>query len=79
MNATWHVWESTLFGPFVLGENGSLLAKCEYLTDPYLQIQGGCSSVRFGYRSCIERFDRFGFSVPTVPLGKGFLGTSVEV
>ena len=26
----------------------------------------------------MERFERFRFSVPTVPLGEGFLGTSVE-
>ena len=28
--------------------------------------------------SCMERFERFQFSVPTVPLWKGFLSTSVE-
>ena len=31
------------------------------------------NSVRFGYGSCMERFERFRFSVPTVPLRKGFL------
>ena len=38
--------------------------------------QGGHGSVRFGYGSCMERFERFRFSVLTVPLGRGFLGTS---
>ena len=33
----------------------------------------------FGYGSCVERFERFRASVPTVPPGKGFLGTSVEL
>ena len=30
--------------------------------------------VRFGYGSCMERFERFRFSVPTVHLGKGIFG-----
>ena len=36
------------------------------------------ATVRFGYGSCMEWFERFRLSVPTVPLGKGLLGTSVE-
>ena len=34
--------------------------------------QGGPGSVRFGYGSGVERFERFRFSVPAVPLQKGF-------
>ena len=33
--------------------------------------QGGPGSVRFGYGSGVERFERFRFSVPAVPLQKG--------
>ena len=32
------------------------------------------ASVRFGYGSRMERFERFRFLVPTVPLWKGLLG-----
>ena len=31
-----------------------------------------CGSVRFGYGLGVERFERFRFSVPAVPLQKGF-------
>ena len=34
--------------------------------------QGGPGSVRFGYGLGMERFERFRFSVPAVPLQKGF-------
>ena len=34
--------------------------------------QSGPGSVRFGYGLGVERFDRFRFSVPAVPLKKGF-------
>ena len=40
--------------------------------------QGGHGSVQFCYGLCMERFKRVQSSVPTVPLRKGFLGTSVE-
>ena len=40
--------------------------------------QGGPSSVRFGYSLGIERFERFRFSVPAVPLRRGFLCVSVQ-
>ena len=36
------------------------------------EVQGGPGSVRFGYGSGVERFERFRFSVPAVPLQKGF-------
>ena len=35
-------------------------------------FQGGTGSVRFGYGSVVERFERFRFSVAAVPLQKGF-------
>ena len=35
-------------------------------------LQGGPGSVRFGYGLEMERFKRFRFSVPAVPLQKGF-------
>ena len=34
--------------------------------------------VRFGYGLGMERFDRFRFSVPAVPLQKGFFCVSVQ-
>ena len=41
--------------------------------------QGGPGSVRFGYGLGVERFERFRFSVPAVPLRKGgFLCVSVQ-
>ena len=36
-------------------------------------FQGGPGSVRFGYGLGVERFERFWFSVPAVPLPKGFI------
>ena len=42
-----------------------LAAKCA-------KKQSGPGSVRFGYGLGVERFDRFRFSVPAVPLQKGF-------
>ena len=36
-------------------------------------FQGGPGSVRFGYGLGIERFERFRFSVPAVPLRRGVL------
>ena len=36
------------------------------------KYQEGPGSVRFGYSSGVERFERFRFSVPAVPLQKGF-------
>ena len=36
-----------------------------------LEKQGGPGSVRFGYGLGVERFERFRFSVPAVPLQKG--------
>ena len=44
----------------------------------YTQNQGGPGSVRFGYGSGVERFKRFRFSVPAVPLQKGFFCISVQ-
>ena len=41
------------------------------------KLQGGPSSVRFGYGLETERFKRFRFSVPAVPLQKGFFCISV--
>ena len=35
-------------------------------------MQGGPGSVRFGYGSGVERFERFRFSVPAVPQQKRF-------
>ena len=35
--------------------------------------QGAPGSVRFGYGLGMERFERFRFSVPAVPLRRGFL------
>ena len=35
-------------------------------------FQGGPGSVRFGYGLEMERFKRFRFSVPAVPLRRGF-------
>ena len=40
--------------------------------------QGGPGSVRFGYGLGMERFERFRFSVPAVPLRRGFLCVSVQ-
>ena len=40
--------------------------------------QGGPGSVRFGYGSRVERFQRFWFSVPAVPLQKKFCCVSVQ-
>ena len=34
-------------------------------------VQGGPGSVRFGYGLGMERFERFRFSVPAVPLRRG--------
>ena len=45
---------------FVFNSSRSLY-RCVYL-------QGGPASVRFGYGSGVERFERFRFSVPAVPL-----------
>ena len=42
------------------------------------QIQGGPGSVGFGYGLEIERFERFRFSVPAVPLQKRFFCISVQ-
>ena len=39
---------------------------------PLPKKQGGLGSVRFGYGSGVERFERFRFSVPAVPLQNGF-------
>ena len=44
------------------------------LADLWVQKnQGGTGSVRFGCGLGVERFERFRFSVPAVPLQKGFL------
>ena len=43
-----------------------------------LKIQGAPSLVRFGYGLGMERFERFRFSVPAVPLTRGFLCVSVQ-
>ena len=40
--------------------------------------QGGPGSVRFGYGLGMERFERFRFSVPAVPLRRGFLCVSAQ-
>ena len=42
------------------------------------KTQGGPGSVRFGYSSGVERFERFRFSVPAVPLQKRFFCVSVQ-
>ena len=42
------------------------------LRSPDSLFQGGPGSVLFGYGFGMERFERFRFSVPTVPLQKGF-------
>ena len=44
----------------------------------FLKNQGGPGSVRFGYGFGMERFERFRFSVPAVPLRRGFLCVSVQ-
>ena len=44
----------------------------------FLKGQSGPGSVRFGYGLGVERFDRFRFSVPAVPLQKGFFCVSVH-
>ena len=41
-------------------------------------LQGGPGSVRFGYGLGMERFERFRFSVPAVPLRREFLCVSVQ-
>ena len=41
-------------------------------------MQGGPGSVRFSYGLGMERFERFRFSVPAVPLRRGFLCVSVQ-
>ena len=41
-------------------------------------MQGGPGSVRFGYGLGMERFERFRFSVPPVPLRRGFFCVSVQ-
>ena len=41
-------------------------------------MQGGPGSVRFGYGLEMERFKRFRFSVPAVPLQKEFFCVSVQ-
>ena len=43
-----------------------------------LSKQGGPSSVRFGYGLGVERFERFQFSVPAVPLHKWFFQYSLD-
>ena len=45
---------------------------------PVRLFQGGLGSVRFGYGSGVHRFERFRFSVPAVPLRRGFLCVSVQ-
>ena len=40
--------------------------------------QGGPGSVRFGYGLGMERFERFRFSAPAVPLRRGFFCVSVQ-
>ena len=40
--------------------------------------QGGPGSVRFRYGSGVERFERFRFSVPAVPLQERFFCVSVQ-
>ena len=42
------------------------------------QDAGWPGSVRFGYGLGMERFERFRFSVPAVPLRRGFLCVSVQ-
>ena len=42
------------------------------------KLQGGPGSVRFGYGLGMERFERFRFSVPAVPLRRGLLCVSVQ-
>ena len=44
----------------------------------FSNVQGGPGSVRFGYSLGMEGFERFRFSVPAVPLQKGFVGASVQ-
>ena len=46
--------------------------KCEKVPRRSCPLQGGPGSVRFGYGLEMERFKRFRFSVPAVPLQKGF-------
>ena len=50
-----------------------------YFQKLHLHLQGGPSSVRFGYGLGMERFERFRFSVPAVPLRRGFLCVSVQL
>ena len=42
------------------------------------KLQGVPGSVRFGYGLGMERFELFRFSVPAVPLRRGFLCVSVQ-
>ena len=45
---------------------------------PKSLTQGGPGSVRFGYSLEMERFERFWFPVPAVPLQKGFFCISAQ-
>ena len=44
----------------------------------FITIQGVPGSVRFGYGLGMERFERFRFSVPAVPLRRGFFCVSAQ-
>ena len=44
----------------------------EFFGPETIFLQGGPGSVRFGYGLGMQRFERFRFSVPAVPLRRGF-------
>ena len=66
--------------------NANFTAKSHFQVSPYemspfrasWKIQGSPGSVRFGYGLGMERFERFRFSVSTVPLRRGFSCVSVQ-
>ena len=63
--------------PWCRGEhivNRTLTTAKVYVHVLFLLNQGGPSSVRFGHGSRMERFERFWFSVPKVPLRGGLSG-----
>ena len=85
---------SGLAPPEERGENGRKMGELPFLTHfwanfpnfrpffpffPGAQKQGGPGSVRFGYGLGMERFERFRFLVPAVPLRRGFLCVSVQL
>ena len=71
------IWMSTHFGGTDSHDPRSVLLKtlCKI---GFSNVQGGPGSVRFGYGLGMERFERFRFSVPAVPLRRGFFRVSAQ-